>query len=208
MKQILNGLKFIGYIYSHPFDGFWIIDREKKGNIPTAILLFFALVLTTVYRILGTGYIFETTSLTQFSPWALATVLAAIILLYCICNWALTTLIGGSADVRRIFMATMYAITPIIIFNVPVTILANILVLKEAEYITFLTALSFIWALFLLLVSNSVIHEFTMLKSIVTFVFTVAGMAVTVILGLFFFYIVQQFFVWATEILKELLLRI
>ncbi len=207
MEKILNGLKFTFYIYSHPFDGFWIMNREKKGNIPTSFVLFVLLVATTVYRILGPGYLFETTNLAQFSPWALATVLAVLILLYCVCNWALTTLIGGSANIKQIFMATMYALTPIILFNVPVTVLANIFVLKEAEYITFLTLLSFIWALFMMLVSNSVIHEFTMLKSVITFIVTLCGMVVAIILGLFFFYIVQQFFVWVMQLLQELSYR-
>lgn len=208
MSNILQGLKFTLYVYSHPFDGFWIMKSEKKGNLPTAFIIFVLMVATTVYRIVGPGYLFESTSLTQFSPWILALVLAVLIVLYCICNWALTTLIGGSGSIKYIFISLMYALTPIVVLNVPVTLLCNVLVLKEAEFITFFTTLSFICALFLLLVANSVIHEFTMLKSIVTFVVTLAGMVAAVILGLFFFYIVQQFFVWIMQIFKELSYRI
>lgn len=208
MSKILQGLKFTLYIYSHPFDGFWVMKSEKKGNLPTAVVLFFLMVVTTVYRIVGPGYLFESTSLTQFSPWVLAIVLAILILLYCICNWALTTLIGGSANIKYIFIALMYALTPIILFNVPVTVLCNVFVLKEAEFISFFTAIAFIWALFLLLVANSVIHEFTMLKSIITFIVTLAGMVVAIILVLFFCYIVQQFFVWIFQILKEISYRV
>jgi len=171
-------------------------------------VLFFLMVVTTVYRIVGPGYLFESTSLTQFSPWVLAIVLAILILLYCICNWALTTLIGGSANIKYIFIALMYALTPIILFNVPVTVLCNLFVLKEAEFISFFTTIAFIWALFLLLVANSVIHEFTMLKSIITFIVTLAGMVVAIILVLFFCYIVQQFFVWIFQILKEISYRV
>lgn len=207
MSKILQGLKFTFYIYSHPFDGFWIMKSEKKGNLPTAFLLFLLMVATTVYRIVGPGYLFESSALTQFSPWMLALVLAVIILLYCVCNWALTTLIGGSANIAQIFMAVMYSLTPIMLFNVPITVLCNVFVLKEAAFISFFTALSFIWAVFLMLISNSVIHEFTMLKSIITFAVTLAGMVLAVILGLFFFYIVQQLFVWLGQILRELSYR-
>ena len=208
MQKILKGLKFTTYIYSHPFDGFWIMKSEKKGNIPTAIVLFVLMVATTVYRIVGPGYLFESATLNQFSPWALATVLAVLLLLYCICNWALTTLIGGSANIKEIFMATMYALTPVTLLNIPITLLCNVLVLEEAEFITFFTVISFIWALFLMLVSNSVIHEFTMLKSIVTFIITILGMVFAIILGLFFVYIVQQLFVWIGQIFSEISYRI
>jgi len=207
MSKILKGLKFTFYIYSHPFDGFWIMKSEKRGNIPTAVVLFLLMVLTTVYRIVGPGYLFESATLNQFSPWVLAIVLAILILLYCVVNWALTTLIGGSANIAQIFMAVMYALTPIMLFNVPVTILCNFFVLKEATFITFFTVLSFIWALFLMLVANSVIHEFSFLKSIITFLVTLAGMVFAIILGLFFLYIVQQFFVWLGQIFKELSYR-
>ena len=208
MQKIIKGLKFTFYIYSHPFDGFWIMKSEKKGNIPTAIVLFFLMVATTVYRIVGPGYLFESATLNKFSPWALATVLAVLLLLYCICNWALTTLLSGSATMKEIFMAAMYALTPITILNVPITLLCNVLVLDEAAFITFFTAFSFIWALFLMLVANSVIHEFTMLKSIITFIVTILGMAFAIILGLFFVYIVQQLLVWISQIVSEISYRI
>lgn len=208
MKKILNGLKFTFYIYSHPFDGFWIMKSEKKGNIPTAFVLFLLMVATTVYRIVGTGYLFESATLSKFSPWALATVLALLLLLYCLCNWALTTLIGGSANIKEIFMAAMYALTPITLLNIPTAIICNLLVLEEAAFISFFTAISIIWALFLLLISNSVIHEFTMIKSILTFIVTLLGIVCVVILGLFFIYIVQQLFVWITQVADEFFDRV
>ena len=208
MKKILNGLKFTLYIYSHPFDGFWVMKSEKKGNIPTAVILFLLMVSTTVYRIVGTGYLFESSTLSKFSPWSLATVLAVLLLLYCLCNWALTTLIGGSANIKEIFMATMYALTPITILNIPTTIVCNVLVLEEAAFISFFTGLSVLLALFLMLVSNSVIHEFTMLKSIITFIVTLFGIVCVVILGLFFVYIVQQLFDWISQVANEFFDRI
>lgn len=208
MKKILNGLKFTFYIYSHPFDGFWVMKSEKKGNIPTAIILYLLMVATTVYRIVGPGYLFESPTLSKFSPWALVTVLAVLLLLYCICNWALTTLIGGSASMKEIFMAAMYALTPVAILNVPITIVCNSLVLEEGSFITLFTTISIIWAVFLMLVANSVIHEFTMFKSIITFIVTIFGMACAIILGLFFVYIVQQLFIWISQVLTEISYRI
>lgn len=208
MKKILNGLKFMFYIYSHPFDGFWIMKSEQKGNMQTALVLFALMVATTVIRIVAPGYLFESATLNQFSPWALATVLAVLLVLYCVCNWALTTLVGGSANMKYIFIAAMYALTPIMILNVPITLLCNVFVLKEAEFITLFTTFSFIWALFLLLVANSVIHEFTMFKSIITFIVTLFGMVFVIIIGLFFVYIVQQFFVWMSQIISEISYRL
>lgn len=208
MNELLSGLKHTFYIYSRPFDGFWIMKSEKKGNLKAAFTLLALLIVTTVLRTLSTGYLFASVTLANFSAWMLAIGIAVLCLLYCVSNWALTTLLDGNGSISYIFMSLMYSFSPLIICNIPVAILSHILVLEEAAFIQFINVVCILWILFMLLVSNSSIHEYSMTKSIATFIGTLLVMVAVAVLVILFFNLLQQVYVWIKSIIQEILFRL
>ena len=208
MREILNGLRHTRYIYSHPFDGFWVMKKERKGNIKSAAVLLALFVVTTAYRFLCSGYLFTSPMLSKFSIWLLAAAVVVLVLLYCVSNWALTTLMDGKGSFAEVCMALMYALTPITLMNIPITVLSQVFVAEEAAFISFLNAIAVIWTVFLLLAGNVSVHEYTMVKSIVTLLLTVAGMAVIAVLAILAGNLVQQVWIWAVSIIKELAFRL
>lgn len=105
-------------------------------------------------------------------------------------------------------MALMYALTPITLMNIPITVLSQVFVAEEAAFISFLNAIAVIWTVFLLLAGNVSVHEYTMVKSIVTLLLTVAGMAVIAVLAILAGNLVQQVWIWAVSIIEELAFRL
>lgn len=207
MKDILSGLCHTFYIYSHPFDGFWVMKKEKKGNLKSAMVMLVLFVATTAYRILCSGYLFTSQMLSKFSIWLLALAAVVLVLLYCVSNWALTTLMDGKGSFSEIFIALMYALTPVTVLNIPVTILSQIFVAEEAAFLSFINTVAVLWAVFLLLAGNVSIHEYTMLKSIVTAIITVAGMAAIAVITILVCNLVQQVWIWAVSIIQEIAFR-
>lgn len=207
MQEIIKGLLHTFYIFSHPFDGFWTMKSEKKGNWKSGVVILVLLVFTTAYRILSSGYLFTSKTLSQFSIWTLALLMVACVLLYCVANWALTTLFEGKGKISEIFTALMYSLAPIVIINIPITLLTHFVVANEAAFVTFINAVSIIWAIFLLLVGNLTIHEYTMLKSIISVVFTACAMVAIAVLLILACNLIQQVWIWLTSIIKEIMLR-
>ena len=208
MQEIIKGLLHTFYIFSHPFDGFWIMKSEKKGNLKSAFLILLLLVITTAVRILSSGYLFTSKTLSQFSIWMLALLIVVAVLLYCVANWALTTLFEGKGKISEIFIALMYSVTPIVITNIPITILTHVVVANEAAFVSFINVVSIIWAVFLLLVGNLTIHEYTMLKSIISVIFTGCAMIAIAVLFVLGCNLIQQVWLWIVAIIKEIVLRL
>ncbi len=208
MQEMIKGLLHTFYILSHPFDGFWTMKSEKKGNLRSAFLILLLLVITTAIRILLSGYLFTSKTLLQFSIWILALLIVVCVLLYCVANWALTTLFEGKGKISEIFIALMYSLTPIIIANIPITVMTHIVVANEAAFVSFVNVLSVIWAVFLLLVGNLTIHEYTMIKSIISVVFTGCAMIAIAVLLILGCNLIQQVWIWVVSIIKEIVLRL
>lgn len=208
MAQILDNLKFTFYIYSHPFDGFWIMKKEKTGKWKTGLIILALLIVTTALRTLNSGYLFSNSSLNNFSVWLLCVLVAIVVFVYCIANWALTTLAEGMGKFEDIFASLMYAVTPIVIANIPMTLLSLILTDKEAAFYDFINIIIIGWSLFLLLAGNLTIHEYTMVKSIVTVVLSVVAMVAIAVLVFLVLNLTQQVWNWVSTITSEIIFRL
>lgn len=208
MTYLLKSLRYTFTIYSHPFEGFWFMKAEKRGNAATGITILALLLLTTTVRIYTTGYVLSNITLINFSVWLLLLVIAGVILLYCISNWALTTLLDGKGTFEEIFVSLMYSLTPIVIMNIPMTVLSNFISYEGIPFYNFLNAVTFLWSLFLLLSANLSIHDFTMFKSIITFVLTVVFMLIIVVIGILFVNLCQEVYVWVAALVQEISYRL
>lgn len=208
MAQILDNLKFTFYIYSHPFDGFWIMKKEKTDKWKTGLIILALLIVTTALRTLNSGYLFSNSSLNNFSVWLLCVLVATVVFVYCIANWALTTLAEGMGKFEDIFASLMYAVTPIVIANIPMTLLSLILTDNEAAFYNFIDIIIIGWSLFLLLAGNLTIHEYTMAKSIVTVVLSVVAMVAIAVLVFLVLNLTQQVWNWVSTITSEIIFRL
>lgn len=208
MSQILDNLKFTFYIYSHPFDGFWVMKKEKKQKWQTGLIILGLLVLTTAFRTLNSGYLFSSGTIGSFSVWLLAAAVAAVVVLYCVANWALTTLTEGMGTFEDIFTSLMYAITPIVIANIPMTLLSQILIGNEAAFYNFIDIIVIIWTVFLIFAGNLTIHEYTMVKSIATVILSAVAMVAIAVLIFLVCNLTQQVWNWIVAIASEIFFRL
>lgn len=208
MNETVTGLKHILYIFSHPIDGFWVMKSEKKGNVKSAFVILLLLSVTLTYRIVGTEYYFQSERLSSFSFLLLMAAIFAIVFLFCVSNWALTTLMDGKGSFSEIFMMLMYALCPIILVNIPITVLSYVFVAEEATFYSLINYFSIIWSAFLLFVGNMSIHEYSGVKSAVTLLLTAAGIVAIAVLLVLAGNLIQQVWLWIAEIIREISFRI
>lgn len=208
MSELLKSLRYTFYIYSHPFDGFWFMKAQKRGTVKTGIVLMLLLIVTTAVRIYTTGYIISNVSLTNFSVWLLMLVIVGLVVLYCTANWAFTTLLEGKGSFGEIFTALMYSFTPVTLINIPMAIISNFITNEELSFYTFINIAAFGWSILLVLISNMQIHDYTMTKSILTFITTLICMVIIVVIGILFINLCQQVYVWILSVVREISYRI
>ena len=203
----MNDFKFAYHIMFHPFDGFWDMKYEKKGKIRTAVLILFGFIFSQIFHGLVGSFLYNYNYGWQPDIVSYATNVMIPLAIFCIANWSVTTLMDGEGKMKHIFMAVGYAMLPMVIIRIPLTIISNFITLDEAPYYQFLLNFSTYWFYFLLFVGILTVHQYGVIKTLFTFLMTFLSMFVIVFLGLVFVALMTQVAGFAIAIVNELQIR-
>lgn len=205
MKQ--DFIKFPLHLIVHPFDGFWDMKYDGKGKVRVALFILALVVLAVILQNQFAGFLVNyndpryLNSLTQ-----LITIIFPFFL-WCVSNWAITTLMDGEGKFREIVMATGYALLPLVLIYVPFTIASRFMVQEETAFYYLFNSISTIWFIGLLFVGTMTVHQYSALKTIVTMVLTVIVMGIIVFLGTLVLSMMQQIIEFIFNIYRELTFR-
>jgi hypothetical protein len=202
-----RGLCYALHIAFHPFDGFWDLKYEGRGNAYSATVILIVACSSYVFLRQYTGFIFNWSDLTKLNIYSEFASVLTPFFLWCIINWSLTTLMEGKGGVKDIYIASCYALTPLALINFPVTILGNFVTLEEGGFVYFFMTVGIVWMGALLFLGTMVTHHYSGVKTVYTSVLTCAGIIIAIFVGVFFFVLVDQMVMFVRDIAKELALR-
>ncbi len=207
-RRVVYGLRYALHVIFNPADGFWDLRYEGRGTFSAAVIILLLASLSMVFLKQYTGFLFNPRDVSQINIFQEVGTTAATFLLWCIINWALTTLMEGKGNLSDIIMAVAYALTPLILINFPITIISNYLILDEGSYYYFFQALGIIWSGLLIFFATMVTHHYTPIKTVGTCILNIVGMGIVVFLGLLFLNMVSMLSEYFTTVYREIVYRI
>ena len=207
-RKILKGLSYSLKVIFHPFSGFWKLKGGKKGNVPAATVLLFLVILSYIFSRQYTGFPFNFRDLNRLNAISEALNVLVPFVLWCLVNWSLTTLMDGKGTFKDIYLMSAYALTPIFLINIPLTVISNYLTLEEAPLYYFVLLLGVFWTLFLLFFGTLTIHHYTLGKTILVTIMIIMGIILCMFMGLLFFNLIEQVISFLTEIYTEIVYRL
>lgn len=205
MKQ--DYIKFPMHLIFHPIDAFWDMKSDNRGRL---VFAFGALALTIVVMILQkqyAGFLVNYTDPRTINSLREILTIAVPVFLWCIANWSVTALMEGEGKFREIFLATGYSLIPIVLINVPLIVISNFMVAEETVFYYLFTNIAFLWFALLLFIGMMTVHQYTVLKTLVTMLLTVIVMGIIVFLGALVFSMLQQLYEFGYNIYRELIFR-
>ena len=128
-------------------------------------------------------------------------------MLWCVSNWCLTTLFDGEGNFKDIFVSTSYALFPLVIILIPVTLATNIASLDESAMISLVMSIGFIWLGMLVFFGMATTHGYSMGKNIIITVATIVGMMFIMFIMMLFTNLIQQMVMFVTDIVSEVSFR-
>ena len=206
--QYFASLKYALYVITHPFDGFWDLNREKRGSLAAAHTIIILFLLTYVLKLMYTNFQFIMVPIQYINIYQRMASLALPFLVLCVANWALTTLFDGKGRFRDIYMGMCYALTPYVLIQLPCILLSHVLAYDEAEFYNVLISVSEIWCAFLVFVALMEIHDFGPGKTFISIIATVIGAMVILFLVLVFISLLSDAFSFFVSIYKEIRFRL
>lgn len=204
---MLEAFKYPFYVIFHPFDGFYDMKHENRGRVYVAIAsLFFFWVSYSINRQYA-GFVVN-----EINPINLNTIIdliavLSLFLLFAVGNWSITCLMEGEGRFKDIVMATAYAMTPMNLLFIPATFVGNYVAQNEEAFYFMMLGLGVTWFLLLMFVGIMTVHNYSLLKTIVTFFLTMLAMLVIIFLILLMTTLIQQVFLFIRSIYTELIFR-
>ena len=201
-------MRFLLYLLRHPADGFWEIKHENKGKLRVALGILLAVLLSEILKRQTTGFIFNDNYNVPLDIFFQIRLLILPVFLFCISNWALTTLMDGKGTFSEIFIVLCYSFLPMIFFNVLYSLLSNVFSLSDFAYLALINVLGIGWTCLMLFIGLQVIHEYSFGKMLLTTLLTVLSAAVVIFICLLFFSLLQEMGNFIYSIYREISLRI
>lgn len=202
-----KGQKFAKYCMMHPFDGYWDLKREKRGDMKTALTIFAMFIVCYAVRTQFSGYVVTKTIPSEVNVIYSVVLIVLPILFWIISNWCFTTLMDGEGTFKDIFMVTCYAMKPYVVLSIPLLILSHVLTLEEAMFYTVLNTVCWIWMLGLFFFGMMVTHNYSLGKGLLTAILSIVGILIIIFLLLLIVSIVQGMYEYFYGIVKELVFR-
>lgn len=201
-------LQFANYVVFHPIGGYWELKREKRGSISAAFTFMGLALITKILSSVGTGFLFNTTDIKDYSFLSDVGLIAAIILLWTVTQWCVTVLMNGEGSFKDIFIATGYSLTPYIWLNLLAIVSSLFLSLDEAEIYTVLVMLGLIYTVFLMIMSIMSTHDYTLGKTILVVIIILIVILLIIFIALLLMTLTQQMAAFVTDLYNEIALRI
>lgn len=207
-KQLKHDfIDFPLYVMGHPFKGFDDIKLEGEGRTSVGVTILvvqaFIAVLNFVYR----GFIDNRNDPYDLNVLMILATSIAPILLFCIGNWSITTLMDGSGTIREIFLALTYSMYLSIPLNIVSIILSNVLVEDEMAVATFFSTLAMAIFLLYAFIGLIVVHDFTFLRAIAAVILSFVAILIILFITLLLASLAGEVILFFRTVYREIILN-
>ena len=201
-------LKYSLYVIWHPADGFWDLIHAKRGSYAAANFIVIMTLLTHIWKLQFTNFVIMNVNWNRVNVLEeIATIILPLVI-FCICNWGVTTLFDGKGHLGDIYMGTAYALTPYLLIQIPLILLSQIVTRDEAQFYWVFSDISFVWVGILLFMAMMMIHAYSFGKTLLFTVFTAFGMLVFIFIMLLFFSMISQGVAFFISLGREVIFRL
>ena len=195
-------------VLTHPVQAFNEIKYEKRGSIFLSIVVLFLWFISNIFQFLERGFIFNRNRVEDLKALDQFMSSAMIIILWCIANWAICTLLNGEGWFREIWVCNCYAVMPQVITIIPMTLISKVLVSDEAAFVTIITSAVFAWMVLLMYLANTIVHQYSGWMSLWSMFLTLLGVLILLLLGVLVFSLFLEIWNFAKSIYDEMILRV
>ena len=209
MRQasVWAGLKYSFHIVVHPFDGFYDMRHEKRGNLWSVMIIYVLFIESVLLMQQYGGFAMFDYNPRSYNVLRSAITIVLPIVLFCIANWSFTALTDGEGRFADIVMAIGYALLPAALTNFIGTLMSTVVIENEIDFVNMVFGIGMIWSGLLLFAGILTIHQFTVKKTLFTLIITAVGMVFIVFLALLFGSIIDRLISFITGLVTEIRLR-
>lgn len=191
----------------HPFRSFDNLKNRGQLSVITATVMLALYYAAAVTGEINVGFMYGSVDINSFN--ALYTLLGTVgvVLIYTVMNWAVGVLFNGRGTMKEIYCATCYCLAPMIIYKFIYVILSHLIIAASNSGFETFGMIFEIYTIILILISITVVHDFTFFKAIGIAIITVIGMCIIAFIIFIMLSLGQNTLSFVVGIINEISLR-
>lgn len=200
-------LKHALYLIRHPIDGFYAIRHESRAGAGSSLILLAAAIAAYGYMLAGTGLVFNPSRYVGVDLLPQLVQFVGIWFGWVVANYLISSLLRGEGRFRDVFYASSYALFPLILIGVPLTLLSNVLTLNELAIFNFLKLALYVWVALLMVWMVQGVHNYTFVEALFIALLSLLALAMIIVLIFIFISLSVELTNFITSLYQEVIVR-
>ncbi len=177
----------IGYAFKcakHPIDRYYDIRVHKNGSVVVATIIY--IIFFGVYMLYqtGKGFIYQYTKVEDMDMGAVIVGFFAILILFIVCNYLVTSITDGDGTLKQVYMIPAYGCIPAMICMLITIGMSYVLTYNESFILTVIMIIGVGWSIATIFEGLSTVHDYDFKSTVLSLIITVAFMLIAAIVVL------------------------
>ncbi len=180
-------LSEVGYAFRcarHPIDRYYDIRVGKHGSPLTALIIYIVFFGVYMLYTVGKGFIYQYQKVEDMDMGAVVVGFFAILILFIICNYLVTSITDGDGTIKQIFMIPAYGIMPAMVAMLVTTGVSYFLTYNESFILTVIMLVGVGWSIATIFEGLSTVHDYDFKETVISLIITFVFMLIAVIVVL------------------------
>ncbi|NIK77126.1 DNA-binding beta-propeller fold protein YncE [Paenibacillus castaneae] len=205
--KIIRELMHTFRMLRHPFDGYYELENGRASVLSATLLLIF-IVAIRIYEVFGTNFIFSGVDPLKVNIIGEALKILIPFFAWVLCNYLVSIINDGEGKFKDIYKGTVYALSPYIIFSLPITIMSKGLTLLESVVYDYSRQFIILWCVFLMFTMVKEIHGYEIKETFKNVAITISSMIIMALIAFIFFGLSNQVWDFVRSIAEEVKYRV
>jgi DNA-binding beta-propeller fold protein YncE/uncharacterized membrane protein (GlpM family) len=207
-KKLISELGFAFYFLRHPIDAIYELKENKRASLLSATILYIWLLFIQVAKIYVTGYLFSGDYLWGVKLSSILISTAVPLIFWIVIHYLVSTISDGEGRLSEVYIGTIYALTPYLLFSLPIALLSNLLTYNEAFLYDYSTWFIQAWSVVLMVIMVKELHNYTFKETLRNLFFTGFGIIIMALVLFILVLLFNQEVDFVRSIIQELRTRV
>ena len=197
----------IGYAFKcakHPIERYYDIRVGKNGSVLAATVIY--IIFFGVYMLYqtGKGFIYQYTDVEDMDMSAVVVGFFAILILFIICNFLVTSITDGDGTLKQVYMIPAYGLMPVMICMLVTIGMSYVLTYNESFILTVIMIIGLVWSIAVIFEGLSTVHDYDFKHTVLSLIITAAFMLIAAIVVLVVIIMWSQLYDFIITVGKEI----
>lgn len=202
-KKLLLDLGFFFKFIKHPLDSFYKLKNKERGSTLSASIIVIVMFVVYIIFITSKGFIYQYVDVEDIDFNAITIGFFGLIFLFVICNYLVSSIQEGEANINDLFKMLAYSFAPLMLSMIINLILSYYLTYNEVFVLEFINIIGLLWSGMLVLLGLQEMHTYDFRDVIKSMIFTIAFMLVIIVVILIIIIMWDQVINFFVGIFKE-----